>query len=94
MGHDFSTKRPVSADIYLFRITFHNWSIANVIKIMKPTVPAMQPGAHVVVNGYLIPSLEHCHRSKKERFGICFSSPIAKPFLFSRRVTLDCLSSN
>ena len=55
MEHDFFTEQPVSADIYLFRIIFHNWSDANVIKILKATVPAMQPGARVVVNDYLIP---------------------------------------
>ena len=55
MEHDFFTEQPVSADIYLFRIIFHNWSDANVIKILKATVPAMQSGARVVVNDYLIP---------------------------------------
>lgn len=55
MKHDFFTEQPVSADIYLFRIIFHNWSDANVIKILKATVPAMRPGARVVVNDYLIP---------------------------------------
>ena len=54
MEHDFFTEQPVSADIYLFRIIFHNWSDANVIKILKATVPAMQSGARVVVNDYLI----------------------------------------
>ena len=55
MEHDFFTEQPVSADIYLFRIIFHNWSDANVVKILKATVPAMKSGARVVVNDYLIP---------------------------------------
>lgn len=55
MNHDFFTEQPVSADIYLFRIIFHNWSDANVVKILKATVPAMQSGSRIVVNDYLIP---------------------------------------
>ena len=55
MAHDFFTEQPVSADVYLFRMIFHNWSDANVIRILKATVPAMQLGARVVVNDYLIP---------------------------------------
>ena len=55
MEHDFFTEQPVSADVYLFRIIFHNWSDANVIKILKSTIPAMQPGARIVLNDYLIP---------------------------------------
>lgn len=55
LEHDFFTKQPVSADVYLFRIVFHNWSDANVVKILKATVPAMKSGARIVVNDYLIP---------------------------------------
>ena len=57
MEHDFFTEQPVSADVYLFRIVFHNWSDANVIKILKSTIPAMRPGARIVLNDYLIPEL-------------------------------------
>lgn len=56
--HEFFTEQPVSADIYLFRIIFHNGSDANVIKILKATVSAMQPSARVVENDYLIPEPE------------------------------------
>lgn len=55
MEHDFFREQPVSADVYLFRIIFHNWSDANVIKILKSTIPAMRPGARIVLNDYLIP---------------------------------------
>lgn len=55
MAHDFFKIQPVVADVYLFRIIFHNWSDAHVIRILEATIPALKPGARIVVNDYLIP---------------------------------------
>ena len=56
MAHDFFTEQPVrEAEVYLFRNIFHNWSDMHVVKILRATVPALGPGARVVVNDYLIP---------------------------------------
>ena len=56
MEHDFFTPQPVrKAAVYLFRNIFHNWSDTHVVKILRATVPALEPGARVVANDYLIP---------------------------------------
>ena len=56
MPHDFFRPQPVvGADVYLFRNIFHNWSDGHVVRILRATVPALRPGARVVVNDYLIP---------------------------------------
>ena len=55
MEHDFLTNQPVKADAYLFRNVFHNWSDEHVVKILKATIPALQPGARVIVNDFLLP---------------------------------------
>ena len=55
MPHDFFMEQPIRADVYLFRNIFHNWSDAHVVKILKATVPALRPGAHVLVNDMLLP---------------------------------------
>ena len=56
MEHDFFAPQPVrKAEVYLFRNIFHNWSDVHVVKILRATVPALEPGARVVANDYLIP---------------------------------------
>lgn len=56
MSHDMFTEQPVrDADVYLFRNIFHNWSDAHTIHALKALVPALKPGARVVVNDYFIP---------------------------------------
>ncbi|RDW59454.1 hypothetical protein BP6252_12541 [Coleophoma cylindrospora] len=50
MSHDFFTEQPVKdADVYFFRCTLHNWSDEFVIKALKALVPALKPGARVVI---------------------------------------------
>ena len=55
MTHDFFDAQPVEADAYLFRNIFHNWSDAQVLKILKATVPALKLGVHIIVNDFVLP---------------------------------------
>ena len=55
MAHDFFNDQPVIADVYLFRNIFHTWADSQVVKILKATIPALRPGARIVVNDYLVP---------------------------------------
>ena len=52
---DFFTEQPVSADVYHFRSIFLNWSNKYSIKILRNLVPALKPGAKIVVNDFLVP---------------------------------------
>ncbi|KAL2005746.1 hypothetical protein VTN00DRAFT_10239 [Thermoascus crustaceus] len=54
-AHDFFTEQPVKADVYLLRNVFHNWSDSHAIRILKAMVPALKPGARIVINDYLLP---------------------------------------
>lgn len=65
MEHDFFTPQPAKADVYLFRNIFHNWSDTHVVKILRATIPALEPGARVVVNDYLIPQPKTMSPSKE-----------------------------
>ncbi|CAF9909513.1 MAG: hypothetical protein ALECFALPRED_005732 [Alectoria fallacina] len=65
MEHDFFTPQPVKADLYLFRNIFHNWSDTHVVKILRATIPALEPGARVVANDYLIPEPKTMSPSKE-----------------------------
>ena len=56
MEHDFFEPQPVQgADVYMFRFVFHNWSDEYCLKILRALVPAMRPGAKVVVNDHCMP---------------------------------------
>lgn len=51
MAHDFFTEQPVKdADIYYFRWIFHDWSDKYSIKILKALIPALKPGARIVLS--------------------------------------------
>jgi hypothetical protein len=53
--HDFFTPQPVGADLYYFRWIFHNWSDVYAIKILQNLVPALRPGAKVLINDGVLP---------------------------------------
>ena len=55
MAHDFFTAQPISADLYLFRYIFHNWPDAHAIKILQQLVPALRPGARILIHDHLLP---------------------------------------
>ncbi|MCJ1387546.1 hypothetical protein MMC18_000389 [Xylographa bjoerkii] len=55
MAHDFFTNQPVTADAYLFRWIFHNWSDKYGVLILQALVPALKPGARVLVQDGCLP---------------------------------------
>lgn len=55
MEHDFFNPQPVTAAVYTFRQIFHNWADSNVVKILRALVPALQPGARVLVHDLILP---------------------------------------
>jgi len=55
VAHDFFNTQPVQADAYLFRQIFHNNNDARCVKILQATVPALRPGAKLIVNDRVVP---------------------------------------
>ena len=52
--HDFFTEQVTKdADVYYFRWIIHNYSTPYAVKILKNLIPALKPGARIVIN-------EHC----------------------------------
>ena len=49
VAHDFFTPQPVQADIYLFKWVFYDWSPKEIIKIVRALIPALKPGARILV---------------------------------------------
>lgn len=44
------------ADVYFFRAIFHNWSHKYALEILRNLVPALKPGAKIVMADVVIPS--------------------------------------
>ncbi|KAI0379464.1 S-adenosyl-L-methionine-dependent methyltransferase [Hypomontagnella monticulosa] len=60
MTHDFFTEQPIrGADVYLYRACFHNWSDKYGVRMLRALIPALKPGARVVLNDVVVPSQEH-----------------------------------
>ncbi|KAL9620385.1 MAG: hypothetical protein Q9160_005085 [Pyrenula sp. 1 TL-2023] len=56
MEHDFLTPQEQIADVYLLRRVLHGWSDSNAIKILRNLIPALRPGARIVVNDQVMPA--------------------------------------
>ncbi|KAL8720152.1 MAG: hypothetical protein Q9225_002940 [Loekoesia sp. 1 TL-2023] len=55
-GHDINNTQPVhGASLYLFRGVLHNWPDKYVIKFLRNLIPALVPGARVLVNEGCLP---------------------------------------
>lgn len=60
--HDFFEEQPVhGADVYLLRMILHDWSDKYATKILRALVPALKPGAKVVINDRVIPGRHQVH---------------------------------
>lgn len=55
-AHDFFQEQILAgADVYLLRLVLHDWSDKYAKMIIKSLIPALKPGAKVVVNDRVIP---------------------------------------
>ncbi|KAJ5372865.1 hypothetical protein N7517_004871 [Penicillium concentricum] len=64
--HDFFQNQPVhGADVYLLRHVLHDWSNKYARKILQALIPALKPGAKVVLNDRIIPGYGEAHYLKE-----------------------------
>lgn len=51
MEYDFFTEQPVKdADVYFMRQILHDWSDSKCVEILKNQIPALKPGARIILN--------------------------------------------
>lgn len=56
-AHDFFTEQPVQeADVYLLRRVLHDWSDQDATRILQQLIPALKPGARILINEFVIAS--------------------------------------
>jgi hypothetical protein len=54
--YSFFTEQPVKgADVYFFRMIFHNWGDKYCIQILRNLIPALKKGARIVINDHVVP---------------------------------------
>ncbi|KAI1454081.1 S-adenosyl-L-methionine-dependent methyltransferase [Annulohypoxylon moriforme] len=59
--HDFFQEQPIKdADVYYFRWIMHNYSTPYAVQIIRALIPALKPGARIVINDLCLsePGLE------------------------------------
>ena len=67
MAHDAFKEQPVEADAYLLHVVFYDWSDAHVIRMLEATIPALKPGARIIVKDHLIPEPNTLSWSKERQ---------------------------
>jgi hypothetical protein len=56
MVHDYFTPQPiVGADVYLYRFVFHNLYDKRAIDALRAAIPALKPGAKILINDESLP---------------------------------------
>ncbi|EFE34668.1 O-methyltransferase, putative [Trichophyton benhamiae CBS 112371] len=55
LAHNLFDPQPIRADVYFFRWIFHNWSDVYCIRILKAQLPALKPGARLVIQEVFMP---------------------------------------
>lgn len=54
--HDFFTEQTLKgADVYFFRMIFHDWSDKYCVRILKNLIPALKDGAKLLINDFCLP---------------------------------------
>ncbi|KAI0015851.1 S-adenosyl-L-methionine-dependent methyltransferase [Xylariomycetidae sp. FL0641] len=69
MAQDFFTPQPIhGADVYFLRAILHNWPNTYAVKILRNLVPALKPGAKIVLNEPVIPEPDQMPPGMAGRF--------------------------
>lgn len=79
MVQDIFAPQTVQADIYFIRWVFHNWSDKYCALILKALIPALKPGARIIINETCMPEpgrISHWREKylRQVIFTICFPS--------------------
>lgn len=55
MKHALFDPQTVQADAYLFRMVFRNWGNKYSLQILKAQIPALRPGAKILIQDACMP---------------------------------------
>ena len=78
MSYDFFQVQPVKdADIYFLRWILHDWSDKYCLQILRNLIPALKPGARILINEMCIPwpGEVSCYQARSMRSESVFLPP-------------------
>ncbi|OAL70068.1 hypothetical protein A7D00_5597 [Trichophyton violaceum] len=55
LAHNLFDPQPIRADVFFFRWILHNWPDVYCIRILKAQLPALKPGARLVIQEVFMP---------------------------------------
>jgi SAM-dependent methyltransferase len=55
MAQELFDAQTVQADVYFFRMIFHNWSDKYALKILQAQIPVLKPGSKILVQDAVMP---------------------------------------
>ncbi|KAK6950318.1 hypothetical protein Daesc_008644 [Daldinia eschscholtzii] len=53
VAHDFFQPQPVQADIYIIKLILHDWPDHEAVRMLRAMIPALKPGARIVLIEYI-----------------------------------------
>ncbi|RYP50588.1 hypothetical protein DL768_003933 [Monosporascus sp. mg162] len=59
MAHGLFDPQAVQADVYFFRMIFHNWADKYALRILKAQIPALRPGAKILIQDAIMSEPGH-----------------------------------
>lgn len=54
-AHGLFDPQVVQADVYFFRMIFHNWADKYALKILQAQIPALRPGVKILIQDAVMP---------------------------------------
>ena len=64
----FAPQNKEDADVYYFRYIFHNYPDESCVKLLQAQIPALKPGAHVLIQDVVIPEPRDVLPAYKEKY--------------------------
>ncbi|KAI0173479.1 sterigmatocystin 8-O-methyltransferase [Hypoxylon sp. FL1284] len=58
-AHGLFDPQVVQADVYFFRMIFHNWADKYAVKILQAQIPALRPGVKILIQDAVMPDPGH-----------------------------------
>lgn len=67
MSHDLFASQTVQADVYFFRMILRSWGDKYAVNILKAQIPALKPGAKILIQDACMPEPDSASPLWRER---------------------------
>ena len=67
MPHELFATQTVKADVYFFRMVLRSWGDQYAVKILQAQIPALRPGAKILIHDAILPGPDSASPLWRER---------------------------